>query len=96
MPEFSTVPKSARIRTRGQLTIPQEIFEKPWIWMRVQPSISLESEKALLITLKRLQRASLAKAVGREMKREGLTLKDLVAELRAQRRRYVEEKYPRD
>jgi hypothetical protein len=43
--------------------------------------------KVLLMTPKRLQRVALAKKVEREMKREGLTLEALLADLRPQRKR---------
>jgi hypothetical protein len=52
--------------------------------------------KVLLITPKRLERASLAKKVEREMKREGLTLEGLLVGLKFQRKRYLEEAFPKD
>jgi hypothetical protein len=52
--------------------------------------------KALLLTPKRLHRASLAKKVEREMKRQGLSLEDLLADLRDQRKRYLEEAGAKD
>jgi hypothetical protein len=52
--------------------------------------------KVLLMTAKRLERASLAKKVEREMKRQGLTLQDLLADLRFQRKRYREEAPSKD
>jgi hypothetical protein len=52
--------------------------------------------KVLLLTPKRLERASLAKKVEREMKREGLTLEDLLADLKSQRKRYLEEAHAKD
>jgi len=38
----------------------------------------------------------LAKEVEREMKRRGLTLKDLISDLRVQREKYLAEAYPED
>jgi len=52
--------------------------------------------KVLILSPKRLQRASLAKEVEREMKRQGLTLKNLISDLRTQREKYLAETYPED
>jgi len=52
--------------------------------------------KVLLMTAKRLERASLAKKVEKEMRRQGLTLQDLLADLRFQRKRYREEATSKD
>jgi hypothetical protein len=51
--------------------------------------------KVLLMTPKRLQRVSIASEVEREMKREGLTLEDLLKDLKGQRKRYLAETYPK-
>jgi bifunctional DNA-binding transcriptional regulator/antitoxin component of YhaV-PrlF toxin-antitoxin module len=92
---MATVPKLVRVRSRGQLTIPQDMRE----------ALSLDEDtglnifrvgKVLIMSPKRLQRASLAKEVEREMKRRGLTLKDLISDLRAQREKYLAEVYPED
>ncbi len=95
MEEFSTTSRLVRIRSRGQLTLPQDLRE----------ALNLDEEtglnvfrvgKVLLMTPKRLQRASLASEVEREMKREGLTLEDLLKDLKGQRKRYLAETYPKD
>jgi bifunctional DNA-binding transcriptional regulator/antitoxin component of YhaV-PrlF toxin-antitoxin module len=95
MEEFSTTSRLVRIRSRGQLTLPQDLRE----------ALNLDEEsglnvfrvgKVLLMTPKRLQRASLASEVEREMKREGLTLEDLLKDLKDQRKRYLAETYPKD
>ena len=95
MENMATVPKLVRVRSRGQLTIPQEMRE----------ALSLDEDtglnifrvgKVLIMSPKRLQRASLAKEVEREMKRRGLTLKDLISDLRVQREKYLAEAYPED
>ena len=95
MEEFSTTSRLVRIRSRGQLTLPQDLRE----------ALNLDEEsglnifrvgKVLLMTPKRLQRASLASEVEREMKREGLTLEDLLKDLKSQRKRYLAETYPKD
>ena len=95
MEEFSTTSRLVRIRSRGQLTLPQDLRE----------ALNLDEEsglnvfrvgKVLLMTPQRLQRASLASEVEREMKREGLTLEDLLKDLKGQRKRYLAETYPKD
>jgi bifunctional DNA-binding transcriptional regulator/antitoxin component of YhaV-PrlF toxin-antitoxin module len=95
MEEFSTTSRLVRIRSRGQLTLPQDLRE----------ALNLDEEsglnvfrvgKVLLMTPKRLQRTSLASEVEREMKRDGLTLDDLLKDLKSQRKRYLAEAYPKD
>lgn len=95
MENMATPPKLVRVRSRGQLTIPQDMRE----------ALSLDEDtglnifrvgKVLIMSPKRLQRASLAKEVEREMKRRGLTLKDLISDLRVQREKYLAEAYPED
>ncbi|MBM4330880.1 MAG: AbrB/MazE/SpoVT family DNA-binding domain-containing protein [Deltaproteobacteria bacterium] len=95
MLEFIAAPKTARIRARGQLTIPQDIREA--LNLDEHASVNIfRVGKVLLMTPKRLQRASLSRDVEKEMKREGLTLKDLLKELKEQRRLYFAETYPQD
>ena len=95
MQEFNTISRLVRIRSRGQLTIPQDLRE----------ALNLDEEtglnvfrvgKVLLMTPKRLQRVALSSDVEREMKREGLTLEDLLKDLKDQRKRYLAETYPKD
>ncbi len=90
MRDFATVPRPTRVRIRGQITIPREIREE--MNLDEQSTVNIfRVGKALLMTPKRLQRSSLAKKVEREMKRGGLSLEDLLADLRSQRKRYLEE-----
>ena len=95
MQAFTTTSRLVRIRSRGQLTIPQDLRE----------ALDLDEEtglnvfrvgKVLLMTPKRLKRAALTSEVEREMKREGLTLADLLKDLKDQRKRYFAETYPKD
>jgi AbrB family looped-hinge helix DNA binding protein len=87
---FATVPRPARVRIRGQITIPREIREE--MNLDEQSTVNIfRVGKALVMTPKRLQRSSLAKKVERELKRGGLSLEDLLADLRSQRKRYLEE-----
>ncbi len=95
MQMFTTTSRLVRIRSRGQLTIPQDLRE----------ALDLDEEtglnvfrvgRVLLMTPKRLQRGALASDVEREMKREGVTLEDLLKDLKDQRKRYLAETYPKD
>lgn len=95
MKDFATVPRSARVRIRGQITIPQDLRDEMNLDERAVINI-FRVGRVLLMTPKRLQRASLAKQAEREMKREGLSLEDLLADLRSQRKRYLEEAYAKD
>lgn len=95
MRNFATIPRSARVRIRGQITIPQDIREEMNLDDQAMVNI-FRVGQVLVMTPKRLQRASLAKKVAQEMKREGLTLEDLLADLRTQRKRYFEEAYSKD
>ena len=95
MQESNTTSRLVRIRSRGQMTIPQDLRE----------ALNLDEEtglnvfrvgRVLLMTPKRLQRAALASEVEREMKREGLSLVELLKDLKNQRKRYLAETYPED
>jgi len=95
MEAMATPPKLVRVRSRGQLTIPQDMREA----LRLDESTGLSIfrvGKVLILSPKRLQRASLAKEVERELKRQRLTLKDLISDLRIQRKKYLAEAYPED
>ena len=95
MRDFATPPRSTRVRVRGQITIPRDIREE--MNLDELATVNLfRVGKALLLTPKRLQRSSLAKKVEREMRRQGLSLEDLLANLRAQRKRYLEEAGAKD
>jgi len=95
MENMATVPKLVRVRSRGQLTIPQDMREALSLDENAGLSI-FRVGKVLIMSPKRLQRASLAKEVEREMKRQKLTLKDLISDLRVQREKYLAEAYPED
>lgn len=95
MRDYATMPRSARVRMRGQITIPQDIREE--MNLDEQATVNIfRVGKVLLMTPKRLQRASLAKKVERELKREGMTLADLLTDLKLQRKRYFEEAHSKD
>jgi bifunctional DNA-binding transcriptional regulator/antitoxin component of YhaV-PrlF toxin-antitoxin module len=95
MENIATAPKLVRVRSRGQLTIPQDMREALSLDERTGLNI-FRVGKVLILSPKRLQRASLAKEVEREMKRQGLSLKDLISDLRVQRKKYLAEAYPED
>jgi bifunctional DNA-binding transcriptional regulator/antitoxin component of YhaV-PrlF toxin-antitoxin module len=95
MESIATAPKLVRVRSRGQLTIPQDMREALSLDENTGLSI-FRVGKVLIMSPKRLQRASLAKEVEREMKRQRLTLKDLISDLRVQREKYLAEAYPED
>lgn len=95
MESIATAPKLVRVRSRGQLTIPQDMREALSLDENTGLSI-FRVGKVLIMSPRRLQRASLAKEVEREMKRQKLTLKDLISDLRVQREKYLAEAYPED
>jgi bifunctional DNA-binding transcriptional regulator/antitoxin component of YhaV-PrlF toxin-antitoxin module len=95
MENRATPPKLVRVRSRGQLTIPQDMREALSLDENTGLNI-FRVGKVLIMSPKRLQRASLAKEVEREMKRRGLTLKNLISDLRIQREKYLAEVYPED
>jgi AbrB family looped-hinge helix DNA binding protein len=95
MESIATTPKLVRVRSKGQLTIPQDMREALSLDENTGLNI-FRVGKVLIMSPKRLQRASLAKEVEREMKRQGLTLKNLISDLRVQREKYLAEAYPED
>ena len=95
MRNYTTVPKLVKVRSRGQLTIPQEMREALQIDERTGLNI-LQVGKVLIMTPRRLERVSLAKEVEKELKKEGLSLEDLISDLKTQRKRYVAEPFPKD
>ena len=95
MENMATVLKLVRVRSRGQLTIPKDMREA----LNLDENTGLNLfrvGKVLIMSPKHFQRTSLANGVEREMKRQGLTLKDLISDLRVQRQKYIAEAYPED
>jgi bifunctional DNA-binding transcriptional regulator/antitoxin component of YhaV-PrlF toxin-antitoxin module len=86
MEEYGTPARLIRIRSRGQITIPQEIREALQIDETMGLNV-LRVGKALVMTPRRLERASLSREMEKELNKEGLSLEDLLQELRAQRER---------
>ena len=95
MQTFTTTSRLVRVRSRGQLTIPQDLREV--LGLDEETGLNVfRVGRVLLMTPKRLQRAALASEVEREMKREGLSFVDLLKDLKNQRKRYLAETYPKD
>jgi bifunctional DNA-binding transcriptional regulator/antitoxin component of YhaV-PrlF toxin-antitoxin module len=95
MEKVASPSRLIRIRSRGQLTIPQDMREVLQLEREAALNV-FRVGRVLLMTPKRLQRASFAAEVEREMKREGLSLEDLLTDLKAQRKRYIAETYSED
>lgn len=77
---------------RGQLTIPASLRKE----LRLEEETTLSVVKAgeaLVLTQKKLIGDAVAKKAARELKKEGLTLDDLLRDLEKQRRRYNRERY---
>ena len=86
-------PKTVKVRARGQLTIPRELRKQLELDRDSIRSI-LRVGKTLIIAPAPSKRVALARQVEAAMKSEGITLDDLLADLRAQRQRYLREAYP--
>ena len=90
--EWATVPRTGRVRGRGQLTLPAEIRKE--LGLDASGTLTVfRAGEAIILTPKRLVRASFAKEVQKEMKKQGLTLNDLLRDLKRQRTRYIKEVY---
>ena len=89
---MSTLPKSIKFRGRGQLTIPKELREAMKLDEESQLSIFIVG-RCLVLTPKPLMRSALAKDVEKSMKAKGISLEDLLDDLKSQRQRYNKEKY---
>ena len=79
-----------KIWGRGQLTIPASLRKE----LRLDEETTLSVVKAgeaLVLTPKKLIGDAVAKKAARELKKEGLTLDDLLRDLEKQRRRYSRE-----
>ena len=82
-----TIPKPVKLWGRGQLTIPKEVRNALKLDEENQLSVFVIG-RCLILTPKRLVRASLARDVEQAMKRKGLSLNDVLAALKTERQRY--------
>ena len=89
---ITTLPKAVKLWGRGQLTIPKEVREALKLEEEGQLTVFVVG-RCLVLTPKRLLRSSLAKDVEKTMKAQGLTLEDVLSDLKNERRRYNKEAY---
>ena len=89
---ITTVPKPIKLWGRGQLTIPKELREALKLEEEGQLTLFLVG-RCMVLTPKRLLRASLAKEVERAMKANKMGLQELLETLRQERQRYHREPY---
>ena len=87
---ITTTPKAVKLWGRGQLTIPKDVRQALKLDEENQLSVFVVG-RCMVLTPKRLLRASLAKDVERVMKSERLTLQDVLKTLKEERRRYNRE-----
>jgi len=83
-----------KIRERGQLTIPAELRND----LGLEENDALNMIKvgnALILTQKRLAGDVLSQKMNKAMKKKGLTLDDLMKDLKVQRKRYSQKVYGR-
>lgn len=89
---ITTLPKAVKLWGRGQLTIPKDLRQA--LKLDDDPMLSIFMVgRCLVLTPKRLVRASLAKDIERTMKAKGLSLDDLLSDLKAERQRYNRQAY---
>lgn len=84
---ITTVPKAVKLWGRGQLTIPKELREALKLEEEAQMTAFVVGS-CLVLTPKKLQRPSLAKATEASMKGQELSLKDVLSSLEKERERY--------
>jgi AbrB family looped-hinge helix DNA binding protein len=89
---ISTLPKSVKLWGRGQLTIPKDVRQALKLEEEDQLNVFVVG-RCMVLTPKRLQRASVTKKIEKSLKAEGLSLEDLLESLKEERRRYNKEQY---
>lgn len=89
---INTIPKSVKIWGSGQLTIPKDIRDNLDLNEDSQVNIFVIG-KSVIMTPKKLLRASLSKKIEKSMKKENISLNDLLSDLKIERKNYVEKKF---
>ena len=89
---LTTMPKPVKLWGRGQLTIPKDIRQAMKLDQEDHLSVFVVG-RCLVLTPKRLLGPALAKEVARSMKAKGLSLEDVLRDLKAERQRYNQEHY---
>ena len=87
-------PKSVKLWGSGQLTIPKDMREALRLGKETKLNVFAVG-RCLVMTAKPLMRRALAKKVEKEMREKKMTLNDLLADLKNERRQYVKESYGR-
>ena len=89
---ITTIPKSVKLWGRGQLTIPKDVRQALKLDEDTHLSVFVVGP-CLVLTRKRLLGRALAKDVEKAMKAQGLTLEDVLRDLKAERKRYNRDVY---
>ncbi|MBI4227079.1 MAG: AbrB/MazE/SpoVT family DNA-binding domain-containing protein [Candidatus Omnitrophica bacterium] len=89
---IATVPKAVKLWGRGQLTIPKDVRTALHLEDEAQLTIFVVG-RCLVMTPKRLLRASLARDAGKSLKAQGLSLDDVLDCLKEERSRYNRDTY---
>lgn len=88
----TTIPKPVKLWGRGQLTIPKEVRDALQLAEDTELSVFVVG-RCLVLTPKRLLRAALAKDIEKTMKAKGLSLEDVLTDLKTERQRYNQDAY---
>lgn len=89
---IATVPKPVKLWGRGQLTIPKDVRHALHLEDAAQLTVFVVG-RCLIMTPKRLLRASLARDAEQSLKAQGLSLNDVLEYLKEERSRYNRETY---
>ena len=81
-----------RMRERGQLTIPYEYRKDLGLEEKEMLNV-IKAGEVLILTRKQLAGDSAAKKIEQAMKKKGLSLDELLSDLKTQRRKYNKETY---
>jgi bifunctional DNA-binding transcriptional regulator/antitoxin component of YhaV-PrlF toxin-antitoxin module len=88
---LATIPKTVKLWGRGQLTLPIEVRQA--LGLETDSTLTVfQAGEAIILTPKKLLRPGLSKAMEKEMKKQDLSLQDLLKELGRQRSRYTQER----